>query len=100
MREPHLSHTSRCSVLVLPLSLGKSVPMSSPQLTPGLSRVAPPAWLNFSHLAPTEAELPHTDLVYEARIPAASDAYSNRGASDIDNASPSCWDSRQALQAD
>src|SRR6266496_1024063 len=40
MREPHLSHTSRCrvGVLVLLVSLGKSVPMSS---SPCFSRSPP-----------------------------------------------------------
>src|SRR4029453_9297747 len=99
MREPHLSHTSRCSVLVLPLSLGKSVPMSSPQLTPGLSRVAAPAWLNFSHLAPTDAELPHTDLVYDSYTRSVG-LVLEPGASNVDNASPCCSHSRQARQAD
>src|SRR6266545_1398574 len=89
MREPHLSHTSRCSVLVPPLSPGKSVPMSSPQLAPGPGRVAPPAWPNSDDLAPAKFQLPHTDLVYEGGIPAASGAYSKRDGSDLLNAPPS-----------
>src|SRR6266498_5587935 len=64
MREPHLSHTSRCRVGVLVLvSLGKSVPMSSSPCLSRSRRAAPPAWPNSRDLAPSLRQLPHADLV-------------------------------------
>src|ERR687885_2282028 len=50
MREPHLSHTSRCrvGVLVLLVSLGKSVPMSS---SPCFSRSSPGRTTSMAQLA-------------------------------------------------